>query len=67
MKEQLLKLLRERKQSIRQISELSGVSTTTINHWIFDGIEPTLGNAEKVLNALGYKFEIKRGEANDNE
>lgn len=59
MKEILLKILRERKISLQKISDLSGVHINSINHWLRDGIEPTLTNAEKVLKALGYKIIVK--------
>ena len=60
MKEFLLKALREREISLRGINEKTGVGITTINNWLFKGIEPTVTNAEKVLKALGYKITIEK-------
>lgn len=53
-----LKILQERKISVNQLSKRSGVHLRTIQNWIYCGVEPSLPNAEKVLNALGYQIKI---------
>lgn len=52
MKTELLRLIRECKNR-SELSRKSGVRLNTINNWLYEGIEPTISNAEKVLDALG--------------
>ncbi len=56
--ETFLKILKERKISVKELSEQSGVPFRTIQAWIYNGVNPTLTNAEEVLEALGYSIEI---------
>lgn len=58
MKTELLRLIRECKNR-SELSRKSGVHMNTINNWLYEGIEPTISNAEKVLDALGYEIVIK--------
>lgn len=58
MKTELLRLIRECKNR-SELSRKSGVRLNTINNWLYEGIEPTISNAEKVLDALGYEIVIK--------
>ncbi len=58
MKTELLRLIRKCKNR-SELSRKSGVRLNTINNWLYEGIEPTISNAEKVLDALGYEIVIK--------
>lgn len=53
-----LKILKERKISVNELSKRSGVHLRTIQNWIYGIAEPSLSNAEKVLNAMGYQLQI---------
>lgn len=52
----------KQKLSIAELSKLSNVSNRTIENWEYRGIEPTLDNYVKVLNALGYELKIIKKE-----
>lgn len=58
--ETFLEILKQRKISINELSKQSGVYPTTIQKWLYKGVEPSLTNAEKVLNALGYRLKIEK-------
>ena len=58
MKTKLLNLIRVCKNR-RELSRKAKVGLSTINNWLYEGIEPTISNAEKVLDALGYEIVIK--------
>jgi len=46
----------------RMTAELSKIPRATIGNWIYAGNVPSIVNAEKVLNALGYELKIiKKG------
>lgn len=51
----LIKGCRNRKA----IAQKAGLHINTINHWIYEDIQPTLDNAERVLNAMGYELKIE--------
>jgi transcriptional regulator with XRE-family HTH domain len=54
---------KRQRKSIKEISDISGVSISTINKWEYCGVMPTVDNFQKVLNALGYDLRIvKKGE-----
>ena len=44
----------------RELSKKSDVALTTINNWIYSGVEPSLSNAERTLKAMGYKLTIEK-------
>lgn len=46
--------------SISELSRRSGVPSRTIQNWIYNGVDPTVGNLEKVLNALGYEIKLEK-------
>ena len=49
--------------SIRELSELSGVSISTINKWEYCGVVPPIDKFQKVIEALGYELKItKKGD-----
>lgn len=43
---------------LAEISKLSKIPASTIGNWRYKNSKPTLANAEKVLNALGYELKI---------
>ena len=55
----LLENLKKQKGHIPEIARKAQVGTSTIQNWITGGNMPTLDNAEKVLNALGYGLIIR--------
>ena len=49
-------------KGVRITAELSGIPLATIGNWVYAGNVPSIVNAEKVLNALGYELKIiKKG------
>ena len=52
----LIKGCRNRKA----LAQKAGLHINTINNWIFCDIQPTLDNAERVLNAMGYELKIEK-------
>lgn len=58
------KLVRDLKNSsgmsVAQISEVSGLSTTSIENWLYAGVEPTVSKFYRYIEALGYKVEITK-------
>lgn len=55
-----LKILKNSDLSICELARCSGVPLRTIQNWIYNGVDPTVGNLEKVLNALGYEIKIEK-------
>lgn len=53
---------KRQRMSIRELSELSGVSISTINKWEYCGVIPPIDKFQKVLNALGYELVISKKE-----
>ena len=50
------------------LARKADVHINTINGWVYGNVQPTLENAERVLNALGYRLTIeklKEGKKND--
>jgi len=60
LKEDFITILKQRKLSVKKISDISGVSKTTISNWIYEIAIPTVDGMEKVLSALGYEVIIKK-------
>ncbi len=46
------------KKGIKETSDLSGVSQSTIEKWVYGKATPTIDLAEKVLDALGQEMLI---------
>ena len=42
------------------LAKKSDVSLSSINNWIYSGVEPSLSNAERTLKAMGYKLTIEK-------
>ena len=42
------------------LAKKSDVSLSSINNWIYSGVEPSIGNAERTLKAMGYKLTIEK-------
>lgn len=59
MLQKLLKAINESPLSVPSIAKLSGVKIRTIENWLYTECKPTLDNAEKVFNALGYTITIE--------
>ena len=59
MLQEFLKLIKEYPNR-RELVKKSGVAITTINNWIYSGVEPSVVNAERVLAAMGYKLTIEK-------
>ena len=57
MKEIFLSLVRKYRGK-KELSEKSGVPITTINNWLYCGVDPSLSNVERVLSAMGYSAVI---------
>ena len=53
-------ILESREISFNEISRKSGVPKRTIEEWYYNDREPSLYKAEKVLNALGYRFYFEK-------
>lgn len=49
---------KRQRMSIRELSELSGVSIGTINKWEYCGVIPPIDKFQKVIDALGYELHI---------
>ena len=47
------------KKSIKQISDISGISENTIRCWLWGKSTPTVLNYVAVINACGYQLEFK--------
>ena len=47
------------KKSIKQISDISGISENTIRCWLQGSSIPTVLNYVAVVNACGYQLEFK--------
>ena len=45
-----------RRFGIKKVANLSGVSREVITLWCSKKINPTLANAEKVADAMGFEF-----------
>lgn len=60
MLEELLSLCRAYGNS-ELLSLLSGLSVNTVDTWL-NGVCPTVRNAEKVANMLGYEIVLKKKE-----
>lgn len=56
---------KRQRMSIRELSELSGITVGAIRHWEYGGVMPTVDNFQKVLNALGYDLYIVKKEKGD--
>ena len=44
----------------RALAKRSGLHATTIQRWRYTGMEPSLGDIEAVLNAMGYDLKPVR-------
>lgn len=54
---------KRQRMSIRELSELSGVSISTINKWEYCGVVPPIDKFQKVINVLGFDLCIvQKGE-----
>lgn len=60
--EELRRILREKGMTQAGLSEMTGISKTTIRNWYHDYRRPSLDNAEFVLGALGYEIKIVKKE-----
>jgi DNA-binding phage protein len=58
--EQLLELVR--KNGIRKTARDTGICLRTIEDWLYKSQSPSLVNAERVLNALGYEIAIVKAQ-----
>ena len=58
-KDFLINELKAQKGHLPTICRKAGVKSTTAQNWVTAGVEPTITNAEKVLNALGYTIAIE--------
>ena len=58
LKESFIKIIKEDRLSVRKISELAGISNTTLSNWVYGLSNPPADGIEKVLNALGYEIAI---------
>lgn len=56
----LLDAIKNSNLTIAKISNKSGVKERTIMGWIYNGYIPSIENAEKVFNALGYEIAITK-------
>ena len=46
--------------SIAKIAKKSGVKERTIMNWVYANSIPSIENAEKIFNALGYEIKIEK-------
>lgn len=44
--------------SLNELSKRSGVNLSTLQHWEYEEIMPTLDNFIKAIAALGYELKI---------
>ena len=42
------------------LARKADIHLNTINGWVYGNVQPTLENAERVLNALGYRLTIEK-------
>lgn len=56
----LLGMIKNSEFTIAQISTKSGVKERTIMGWIYNGSIPSIENAEKIFNALGFEIVIRK-------
>lgn len=49
---------KRQRMSMRELSELSGITVGTLKHWEYSGVMPTVDNFQKVIEALGYELHI---------
>lgn len=63
-REKLIATIRQSGISTAKIAQMSGVSKGMIENWLYGGFMPTLENAERIYEALGYEIKIckKEGE-----
>lgn len=47
------------------LARKADVYINTINGWVYGNVQPTLENAERVLNALGYRLTIEKIEGGE--
>lgn len=59
MTKDLVKLIKECGNR-KALAQKAGLHINTINNWIYEDIQPTLDNAERVLNAMGYELKIEK-------
>ena len=52
----LSRKLEYREMTVTRLAKLSGVHPNTIHNYLAGRCEPTLFNAQCILNALGYKL-----------
>jgi hypothetical protein len=62
---QLFELILREETNLFAISKKSGVDYTSLRGWGLEGVQPTIGNLEAVLNTLGYRLTIVPMEEND--
>ncbi len=57
----LIETIKKSGLTIGKIALISGVKERTIMNWIYNSDSmPSIENAEKIFNALGYEIEIKK-------
>ncbi len=56
---------KRQRMSIRELSELSGITFGALKHWEYGGVMPTVDNFQKVIGALGYELRIVK-KSNEN-
>lgn len=47
------------------LARKADIRLNTINGWVYGNVQPTLENAERVLNALGYRLTIEKIEGGE--
>lgn len=47
------------------LARKADIHLNTINGWVYGNVQPTLDNAERVLNALGYRLTIEKTEGGE--
>ena len=66
MTKDLVKLVKECRNR-KALAQKAGLHINTINNWIYYDIQPTLDNAERVLNAMGYELKIEKIKEEEDE
>lgn len=62
MLEKLFDIIRA--NGVRKTAREAGIGLRTIENWLYKGKIPSIVNAERVLEALGYELTLKHKEKN---